>query len=282
MTKKNALVGYTAKLGNVVATEIMTNSRTRLLLFTFLIVGIYGCSSTKKVVEAKVEKMPVSFDYAPISNAKVGTAKITVAIVNPTFAGNDYNNSIFQQFSKSMGKDFEELLTSKGITIRGPFETRGEMLYNDKQNSDFILEPQISFDFTNFSRSKLKKVQKPSIGELMVNKYAQATVSYMYSGKGTYNSNLSMVFKSTNYTEKIDVKSFPIEGTVMDYNGVEYWQDDDVTFFQEIKQDNVVYNTFVKTLMDQYATIFAKLEKQIEVEYLETIKEQAHKIDKKN
>lgn len=252
-------------------------SLTFLVLLFFL-----SCSTSKKTLETKVERIPVSFDYSPKVTSKVGSANLTVAIVNPTFPGSNYNNQLFKQFSKSMGKDFEELLTSKGITIRGPFDSRGEMLYNDKQNSDFILEPEINFDFTNVSRESKRNVKNPSFGELMINANTPATIYYTYSGTGTYSTNLSLVFKSTNYTEKIDVKNFPVEGTTFDYVGSEKWNDNRATFFDELQQDNVVYNNFVKTLMVQYTTIFEKLEKQIEVEYLETIKEQAYKIDKKS
>lgn len=261
---------------------IKVNFKNSFLVFNLSLLLLIGCSTSKKIVETTVERIPANFDYSPKTTSKVGSANLTVAIVNPSFAGDNYNNTLFKQFSKSMGKDFEELLTSKGITIRGPFDSRGEMLYNDKQQSDFILEPEISFDFTNVTRKVTRNVKKPSFGALLVNANTPTTVSYSYDGKGSYNTNLSLNFKSTNYIEKIDVKNFPIEGTPFEYIGSAAWTTENVSFFDELQQDNLVYNTFVKTLMTQYDAIFEKLEKQMEVEYLTTIKEQAHQIDKKN
>jgi hypothetical protein len=40
----------------------------------------------------------------------------------------------------NMGNDFEEMLTDKGFTVRDPFGSRDERVYNDKVHSNFVLE----------------------------------------------------------------------------------------------------------------------------------------------
>ena len=50
-----------------------------------------------------------------------------------------------------MGNDFEEMLTAKGFKIRGPFGSRDEMVFNDKQSSDFAFIAEIDLQ-PNYNR----------------------------------------------------------------------------------------------------------------------------------
>lgn len=66
-----------------------------------------------------------------------------------------------------MGNDFEKLLTAKGFTIRGPFRSRDEMVYNDKRNSDFVLQVEIDLQ-PNYNR---KYKYEPGLGALIRSHY---------------------------------------------------------------------------------------------------------------
>ena len=180
-----------------------------------------------------------------------------------------------------MASDFEELLTAKGMTIRGPFTQVGEMLYNDKQNSDFILEMEIDFDFSGVKRTTTRNVEKPSFGELLVDANTPTTISYTYKGSGSFTSTLVLVAKSSNFQEKLWKKNITLPETPFNYTGSRRWSEH-VSFFSELNRDNVVYNAFARALMAQYESIFQLIEKQIEVEELNSVKLEAHEVDRKN
>src|SRR5580765_4546739 len=99
-----------------------------------LSVALAGCSSPKQTTTAAqppVQRIPAKFDYSPPSRAQAASTGITIAIVRPTYVGKNpvYYVSPFNEMATSMGNDFEELLTAKGFTVRGPFGSRDEMVY---------------------------------------------------------------------------------------------------------------------------------------------------------
>lgn len=110
-----------------------------------------GCASTaSSTPNVEVQRIPAKFDFNPPSQETVGSANATIAIVKPTFVGQnpEYYVSPFKEMAINMGNDFEELLAAKGFTVRGPFNSRDEMVYNDKVNSSFIFEVSIDLKST--------------------------------------------------------------------------------------------------------------------------------------
>ena len=114
------------------------------IIFLLLTLFLASCSPTKNTTPSAplVQRIPAKFDFSPPSRAQVGMTNITIAIVKPTYVGEnpEYFVPPFNEMAASMGNDFEEMLTAKGFTMRGPFGSRDEMVYNDKVNSSFVLE----------------------------------------------------------------------------------------------------------------------------------------------
>lgn len=179
------------------------------------------------------------------------------------------------------------LLVPRGQTTQAkvrqgeaPLKQKGEMLYNDKENSDFIIE--IDLNFNNIERDVKRKLLSPSFGELLINSNATSTPYYIYSGKGSFSSNLNILAKSTRFGEKLWKKYINLPPIPIEYTGSIKWADRNASFYDEVNKDNAVFNEFSKALMKQYQEIFVLLEQQIEVEELNTVKEEAKKADKRN
>jgi len=251
-----------------------------LIFYIFLLALVIGCSSSKNV-KVEVSKIITKFDYAPKEISKVGASNITIALVSPNYSNNNFRGELFDNFRQSMANDFEELLTSKGYNIRGPFNSKDDMLFNDKENSDFILIPEIDLNFTGINRTYERKVKAASFGQLLVNSNTPSTVSYMYKGEGTLISSLKLVFQSTRYNEKLWAPAPTIDPTAFKYVGAARWADSNVSLFDEVNQDNVVYNEFANALMIQYQAIFSKIEKHFELDQITSVKNEADKVNKK-
>jgi len=52
---------------------------------------------------------------------------------------------LFQELVGNMTKDFEEILTARGFTVRGSYRALDEMIYPDKEGSDLILTARVKF-----------------------------------------------------------------------------------------------------------------------------------------
>ena len=89
------------------------------LLFT-------GCFSTKNAstpTEPAERKVLAKFDFSPPSRAGVGSTGLTIAMVKPSYVDKnaEYLVSPFNEMAERMASDFDELLTAKGFTMRGPY-----------------------------------------------------------------------------------------------------------------------------------------------------------------
>src|SRR5689334_19632488 len=98
----------------------------RILLF-LMTACFLSCSTTKSTTTAN-ERIPAKFDFTPPTRNNVGATNITIALVKPRFVGDnpEYYVEPFNEMASSMANDFQELLTAKGFTIRGPFGSHDE------------------------------------------------------------------------------------------------------------------------------------------------------------
>jgi hypothetical protein len=178
----------------------------------------------------------------------------------------------------SMGNDFEELLTAKGFTMRGPFGSRDEMVYNDKLNSNFILEvgielnPQYNRKYTTSSKTNWAGI---------LNKNAQSSISTQkMSGEITLGGNLVINAKSAQYGELIWKKNIALETSSFTYTGSLVW-DGLPTMAEELNKDNLVYNTLSNELEKFYAKALNLAWQQIDPAEMRAVADQAKKADKK-
>src|SRR5258706_14726377 len=164
----------------------------RIILFFSPLVYVIACTTSKQTSSTSpaVQRVPAKFDFRPPSRAQAGAAGIAIAIVKPTYVGKnpEYFVPPFNEMASSMGNDFEELLTAKGFTMRGPFGSRDEMVYNDKVNSSFVLE--IGIDVNPQYNRKYTTTTKTNWGSVLNNTLPPKTFTQRMSGEITLGGNL--------------------------------------------------------------------------------------------
>lgn len=259
----------------------------RLIVLFFTAALLYGCGSSRNTTSTTpapppvVQRIPAKFDFSPPSRSQVGSAGITIAIVKPTYVGKnpEYLVPPFDEMAERMGTDFEELLTAKGFTMRGPFGSRDEMVYEAKVNSSFILEIGIELN-PQYNRKYTTITHSPSFAELMVNKYATTTYTYKMNGEITLAGNLVIKAKSAQYGELLWTKSIAIEPSSFTYTGQGTWKTVP-GMADELKQDNQVYNTVSNELEKMYQRALNLAWQQIDVQEMKVVAEQGKKADKR-
>ena len=110
---------------------------------------------------AQPPRETITFDYAPMAEAPPGSADVTFAIVGAKFTAPTFHQQtlslqqgivlpsvappppLFQELTSNMTKDFGEVLTARGFTVKGSYRTLDEMIYPDKEGSDLILTAQV-------------------------------------------------------------------------------------------------------------------------------------------
>ncbi|MEO7982659.1 MAG: hypothetical protein ABI688_01130 [Bacteroidota bacterium] len=204
-----------------------------------------------------------------------------IAFVKPTYIGQnpEYYVPPFNEMAVSMGNDFEELLTAKGFTVRGPFGSRDEMLYNDKVNSSFVLE--IGIDISPQYNRKYTTSNKTNWGGLLNPNAPLTTATQRMNGEVTLRGNLVINVKSSQYEELIWKKNIALESASFTYTGSLAWTGIP-TMAEELNKDNQVYNILSSELQKFYMRALNLAWQQLDPAEMKTVAEQAKKADKKS
>lgn len=132
-----------------IPSTIFKNKEPHMKLSVILLavlVGILilqGCTP-KTATKQEPAYVPI-FKYSPPATATPASANVTFAIVNATYSENQpwTTQWPFTDFSKNMALDFQELISARGFTVRGPFRSYEEMAYPDKKGTDLVLQPTL-------------------------------------------------------------------------------------------------------------------------------------------
>jgi hypothetical protein len=238
----------------------------RLLVLLLLLSGCFA--SKQATTEAR---RPAKFDFAPPSTTKVGETGITIALINPSYihANAEYLSEPFSTMASNMGTDFKELLTAKGFTLRGPYDSRGKMTFTDKTSSDFAIVISIDLQPTWARRYKYDA----GMGVLIA-------PSYKMNGDGMLGGRLVISAESPRYGELLWTKSIDLDKSKFSYQGAIKW-DAVPSIARELELDNVFYNNLCKELEKFYAQAMNLTWEQIDANEMRTIAAQAKKADSK-
>ncbi|MDE0086521.1 MAG: hypothetical protein OXU23_12460 [Candidatus Poribacteria bacterium] len=118
-----------------------------------------GCVPTN--VEPEPPRAIITFDYSP-PETMPGSANLTFAVVGAEIVGGKRGTPIplFKTFASNMTKDFGEILTARGFSVKGPFQDFEIMTYTDKEGTDLILTAEVEFS------SDTTQIRSSSIGRL--------------------------------------------------------------------------------------------------------------------
>lgn len=218
---------------------------------------------------ANVERYNPKFSYIPQKRDSVASTGLTIALLTPTFIDPEINKagSPWKDFANSMVNDLEELLTSKGFKVRGPFASIDEMVFNDKQNSNFIVQVAIDLNIKNDRKYKTGmnllgstlsyKVDKGDIS--MIGSVVLTAVS-CFSGEKLWKKNLDVAEQNATYSGTVKWNGYP-------------------DFITEFKQDVALFNPVCKGLEEIYKNAFNILNKQFDKNEMLNISKEAKKSD---
>jgi len=252
--------------------DTMKNVKRFLLPLLFL-----GCTATRQpVVTTTIQRIPPKFDFSPPSRSQTGAANLSIALINPSYVQVNAAENLMSPYSDmaaKMAQDFQELMTAKGFTIRGPFGSRDEMTFGDKTNSSIAFS--VAIDLVREYNRKYN--QRTSWGSLLSKDLAY---SYTMSGEIVFKPSLVITAYSPQYGELLWKKNITITPSVFTYTGTKTYTEVPA-WAEELKQDNAVYNLVGQELDKIYKQAMDLAWQQIDVAEMKTVADQARKADKK-
>lgn len=226
-------------------------------------------SNAQKSKSGSSARYSPKYNFEPPKRDSIASANVTIALMKPIFLlGNVNGNSEepYNKFSNKMVDDIEALLTAKGYKVRGPFTTRDEMVFSDKQASDFSLEIALNYN------AEVQRDWKSS--------YHMLSGDYTYKVKSA-NVNITtsvVITAKSNFTgEKLWKKNLELNSKSFSYNGSTIWDSQSVTFRRELEEDNNFWNPYTKQLEIVYTEALTILWKQFDINEMQSIAAEARK-----
>lgn len=236
----------------------------------FLLVCLIGCFTPQQTT-APETKQTYTFDYTPTDAVKLGSNGFVVGLVKPFYATVfvSGNTELFKNFKKAIGDDVEELVIAKGFSLKGPYETRDEMIFEDKKRTDMLIQVEMTPAFTAVE-GQWKSSYIP-----LVNVY-----TYTYSGKASLVGKITLTGIEPLTNEKIWVKSVSIPNieNILIATSKKYDRPlDEIA----ILNDPGVYNALGKALQQQYKGIMEKVNAHFNSEEFASLKTQIKELKTK-
>ena len=124
----------------------------QFFLTTVICVVIAGCTAA---LPAMPPREPITFDYAPTTEAAPGSAEVTFVVVGAQLAKPTQQTAVqtvynvqvplFDDFANTMTNDFMEVLNARGYGVTGPFKTYDEVIHPVKEGNDLLLTTEVNF-----------------------------------------------------------------------------------------------------------------------------------------
>lgn len=105
-----------------------------------------GCAILYVKPEPPPPRAVITFDYTPPETTP-GSADLTFAVVGAEVVGTTAGTPfpLSNIFATNLTKDFVEILTSRGFSVKGPYRDYDIMTYSDKEGSDLVLTAEVLF-----------------------------------------------------------------------------------------------------------------------------------------
>jgi hypothetical protein len=226
-------------------------------LFTTIIMAAYGmlfwASAPQKItVNTPPSIKAPSYDYEPPSKVAAKSSQVVFLLVDPAYQEKFAYSSfkVFSDFSKAMSADYNESLTAKGYSVRGPFEYYDQVVYNDKKESDLLLQVEIDFDI---NASNINWTYTPQYVSGKGNR-AVYKDAYSYAGFFILSGKVNLVASEPLTREKLWAKSIPLKQK--EVRITPFYLSPDKRFNTGFSQDPGVINPMIEALQDYYKQVF--------------------------
>jgi hypothetical protein len=249
--------------------------------FIFLyVISSISCAAAKP----KQEEAPpyvASFNYTSASQAAAGSAGVAFAV-----AGVTYNSDkevlwpTYPQFinlDKAIKDDLTKLLTAKGFSMRGPFDSYDLVSYPEKKTIDFWLVPTMELLVT--LKDRAEKVES----------VWAAPSAYILSGNAEINGKMILEFREIVTKELMWSKTIPFTDTfpysvrIVRYNPGLYIEGTWNPKYGKPTPFNyaLIMDGVAKVVEKHYPDIMATISKLIDPEEMMIIKKQCQELKSK-
>jgi hypothetical protein len=236
------------------------------------IVILQGCAIQTATKKEEPAYVPPSFSFTPPSTAPAGSADVTFAIVNASYSENQpwTGEWPFTDVSKNMSLDFQQIVSARGFSVRGPFASYDEMTFPDKKGSDLVLQPtlEIRLDIRNVRYNEIR----PPLLSL------QTRSTYSLRGNAVISGRVTLSLMESLSKERMWFKSVELAQTAIPIEGEKaYWTPPGGVDLS----DPGIAKPLGKTMEALYAKVMQAAWNYLDPGEMRLVKKQAEEVKKK-
>lgn len=235
-----------------------------IFVLALLAVSLLGCAT--RTAKNETIFVPPSFHYTPPSSAPVASAGVAFALVDASYSeAQPWTRQYpFTDFSKNMSLDFQQILSARGFTVRGPFASYDEMAFPDKKGSDLVLQPTLEVSINQMNIQPIKHTS--IIGQ----------DGYTLRGNTTVSGRVTLVVLESLSKERMWFKSIQLPDTSYE------WETETQTTMPGVLDptDPVTAKTVGKVMEKYYGLVMSTAWKYLDPEEMRIVKTQADDIKK--
>lgn len=238
-----------------------------LSIFAIFAILFIGSATSKEPM------LTPNFNWSAAASAQPGSANVTVGLIQPDYIIN-WGGQIpepFYSYRKSLEDDFLELLTEKGYTVRGPYASRDEMVFSDKEACDIILNVEVDPIFKTVAGGWRAQLIK-----------CGTEYYYKYVGTLAMYGKINLVASEPISGEKVWSKSVELpEANTGELKSKYMVCGGAGSLLDLIRQDATVANPMTSMLQTNYSEVLDKCDKLVEPVEFQRLKPQIQKLKSK-
>ena len=201
------------------------------------------------------QRIAPTFDYTPAADAEPMSANVTFAVVGSRF---ETPVPLFERFSSNMARDFAEILTARGYTIRGPFVSYDEMTFPDKENSNLVLSATVEFSPDTTGVDLVPVASMLGVVDALLGSSNPSDQRYNVKGMVRVEGRVTLVVAESLTNEKMWTKSVDIEPITVALEGVHVFGAPPSNLADVLKHENQFYTDLGRALAGRYVEIMEK------------------------
>lgn len=236
-----------------------------MMLLT-LVAFLGGCAPKQAASTPAVA--PPTFAWTPPTTAVPASAGVTFALVGATYSENQPWTGLwpFTDFSRNMALDFQQLISARGFTVKGPFGSYDELAYPDKKGSDLVLQPSLDVrvEFSNLQRKENFRL----IGDN----------TYSLEGDAAVTGRVTLALLESLTKERMWFKSIELTPSTVHWIGSKQYKSPPASVdFSDVS----VTNPLGKTMEGAYRSVMEATWRYLDPEEMKLVKKQAEEIKAK-
>ena len=236
-----------------------------------IVCAFIGACATGRSSEPPVRRLEPRFDYNP-TETSTGKTDITFAAVGSQFDIPFGQNAIpmFKRFADNMASDFGEIITARGYTLRGPFQTFDEMTFVDKDNSNLILTANVDLQ-SDLSGTNIRFAKNLLL----------SGGSYKVSGQVLVTGRISLIISESLTNEKMWTKSVNISPISVELTPMSGYERPNIGLEDVLQNDDKFYTSLGLNLDRQYQEIMNRTYGYLDPREMTLINKQAAELRKR-